>query len=80
VGASAPDRIERESAEARKSWAIMCLDDAGTGGGVEWGGGRAGAGAGSREEGHLVLAGEIPSRREGDGTGDGGVRVREGEC
>jgi hypothetical protein len=40
----------------------MCLDNAGTGGGVEWGGAEAGAGA--REEGQLVLASEIPSRRE----------------
>jgi hypothetical protein len=39
----------------------------GHGGGVEWGGG--GAGARAREEGQLVLASEIPSRREGDGTG-----------
>jgi hypothetical protein len=54
----------------------MCLDDAGTGGGTKWGGG----GAGAREEVQLVLASEIPSGREGDGMGDGGVWVGEGEC
>jgi hypothetical protein len=31
------------------------------------------------EEGQLVLATEVSSRREGDGTGDGGVRVSSGE-
>jgi hypothetical protein len=38
-----------------------------------------GARARTREEGQLVAASEMSSRREGDETNDGGVRVGSGE-
>jgi hypothetical protein len=68
---------EKESAKARWSWAGVCLDDVGTGGGAKLGG--VGARVGTREEGQLIPASEMSSRREGDGTDDGGVRVGTGE-
>jgi hypothetical protein len=75
--ATAASGSEKESAKARWSWAGMCLDDVGTGGGTEWG--EVGARARTREEGQLVPASEMSSRREGDETDDGGVRVGSGE-
>lgn len=74
--ATAASGSEKESANARCSWAGMCLDDVGMGGGAEWGG--VGVRARTREEGQLVPASEMSSRREGDGTDDGGVRVGTG--